>query len=405
MRFVLPSRKGLRPRWLLRLGLFLYDHIGGRELLPPTQTIRLGKDPAGAPLKPEFAKAFEYSDGWVDDARLVVLNAMDAASQGAQVHTRTPLTGARREGDLWVIETPAGEFRAKALVNAAGPGVLDVLGAMGEAGRFGVRRVRGSHIVVKKLFDHDRAYFFQLPDTRIFFAIPYEREFTLIGTTDADHDGPLDQVHASEAEIAYLCEGVNGYFRQQIGPEDVVWTYAGVRALIDDGSGRPEAATRGYRLALSEPGEGAPLLTVFGGKITSYRHLAEEAVDMLGPRLDALTGEAWTASEPLPGGDFPVQGAGKLQADLRAAYPLLSEVDAQRIGRAYGTLATRWLGEATSWDDLGKQFGAGLTEAEINWMRDAEWARTAEDVLWRRSKLGLHMSEAERAAVAAFMEA
>ena len=400
MRFVLPYRKGLRPAWLLRLGLFLYDHIGGRDLLDPTKTIRLDRDAAGAPLKAGYRKAFVYSDGWVDDARLVVLNAMDAASLGAQVRTRTPMTGARREGDLWRIETPAGEVAARALVNAAGPGVLGVLDMMDRAGAYGVRRVRGSHIVVPALFDHGKAYFFQLPDGRIFFAIPYEREFTLIGTTDADHDDSLDDVRASEAEIAYLCNGVNEYFRQPITPDDVVWTYAGVRALIDDGSGRPEAATRGYRLVHSPPEDGAPLLTVYGGKITSYRHLAEQAVDSLATRLPALTGAAWTADEPLPGGDFPVHGAIKLQTELAARYPFLAPADAQRIGRAYGTLAPRWLGEARAWNDLGRHFGAGLSEAEIDWMRTREWAQTAEDVLWRRSKLGLHMSEAERGEVA-----
>ena len=405
MRFVLPYRKGLRPAWLLRLGLFLYDHIGGRKLLPATETIRLAHDPAGEALRPDYTRAFVYSDGWVDDARLVVLNALDAAEQGADIRTHCRVTGARREGEIWQIETTTGEtFAARALVNAAGPGVLDVLEGMGQKGRYGVRRVRGSHIVVPRLFDHAKAYFFQLPDGRIFFAIPYEQDFTLIGTTDAEHTGSLTDVQASPEEIAYLCEGVNQYFKRQIGPEDVVWTYSGVRALIVDGSDRPEAATRGYRLELSDRTEGAPLLTVYGGKITSYRHLAEEAVNLLADRSPALSGNGWTATEPLPGGDFATDEADDLQADLLARHPFLSERDALRIVRAYGTRAALWLGEAQGWDDLGGDLGGGLSRAEVDYLRETEWARDAEDVLWRRSKLGLHLSETEREAVAEYMK-
>jgi glycerol-3-phosphate dehydrogenase len=391
MRFVLPYAKGLRPKWMLRLGLFLYDHIGGRKRLAATDTVNLARHPAGAPLKPGFHTAFEYSDGWVDDARLVVLNAMDAAARRADVHTRTPVTAARREDDGWVLDTPAGEFRARALVNAAGPAVLDVLRLTGEAPDYAMRLVRGSHIVVPRLFDHPYAYFFQLPDSRIFFAIPYERDFTLIGTTDADHTGPLSQVRASAGEIEYLCEGVNRYFARQITPADVVWTFAGVRPLIDDGSGKPEAATRGYRLELSDESEGAPLLSVYGGKITTYRHLAEEAVDLLAGRLPALAGPAWTRARALPGGDFPIDGAPALQAEIAGRYPFLAEADVERIGRAYGRRAFVWLGGAMGWDDLGQCFGAGLTAAEIDYLRQEEWAVTAEDVLWRRTKLGLRL--------------
>lgn len=402
LRFVLPHAKGLRPAWLLRLGLFLYDHIGGRKRLPATDTVRLKKHPAGAPLKGTFRIGFEYSDGWVDDARLVVLNALDAAEHGATVLTRTPLTAARREGDLWRLDGPAGEFSARALVNAAGPGVLEVLRRAGESPDYKMRLVRGSHIVVPALFDHPYAYFFQLPDGRIFFAIPYEGHFTLIGTTDADHHGSLAEIEASEDEIAYLCEAANRYFRQQIAPRDVVWSYAGVRPLIDDGSGRPEAATRGYRLDLSEPGEGAALLTVYGGKITTYRHLAEEAVDLLAPRLSALTDQAWTKTRPLPGGDFPTDGVAALAQRLIAQHSFLSEDEAARIVRAYGTRAERWLGSATR-EDLGRDFGGGLSEAEVAYLREVEWARTAEDVLWRRSKLGLHITLQQQAALAEFI--
>jgi glycerol-3-phosphate dehydrogenase len=399
MRFVLPYAKGIRPAWLLRLGLFLYDHIGGRKRLQATDTVDLRKHPAGAPLKPGFKIGFEYSDGWVDDARLVVLNAIDASLHGAEVRTRTPLMEATRDGDGWVLRTADDEFRARTLVNAAGPAVLDVLKLAGEKPDYKMRLVRGSHIVVRKLFDHDYAYFFQLADARIFFAIPYEQDFTLIGTTDADHTGSLAEVHASEEEIAYLCDGANRYFASQITPRDVVWSYAGVRPLVDDGSGKPEAATRGYRLELSEPNEGAPLLSVYGGKITTYRHLAEEAVDKLAALLPKLSGPAWTASKPLPGGDFATDGASALIRQLAERYPFLGPSDAERIEKSYGTLAFTWLGTARSWGDLGRSFGAGLSESEVNYLREQEWAISTEDILWRRSKLGLRLSTEQSAAL------
>jgi glycerol-3-phosphate dehydrogenase len=403
MRFVLPHVEGLRPVWMLRLGLWLYDHIGGRKLLPKTRTVRLASHPAGAPLKDHHAVGFEYSDCWVDDARLVVLNAMDAAEHGASVLTRTPMTAARRDGALWRIETPSGAFQARAMVNAGGPAVLAVLGALGEPADHAMRLVRGSHIVVPKLFDHPFAYFFQLPDGRIFFAIPYEQHFTLIGTTDAEHTGPLDRVEASAEEIEYLCEGVNRYFAHVISPADVVWTYAGVRPLVDDGSGKPEAATRGYRLDLSDEGEGAPLLSVYGGKITTYRHLAEEAVDRLAARLPALSGKAWTASRCLPGGDVGIDGMAPLVADLRAKHPFLSEPEAHRIASAYGARAHVWLGDAKDRVDLGRDFGHGLSQAEVDYLVSAEWAQTAEDVLWRRTKLGLRLDAPQQAALADYL--
>jgi glycerol-3-phosphate dehydrogenase len=405
MRFVLPHEKGLRPVWMLRMGLWLYDHIGGRKLLPKARTVRLARHPAGAPLRPGHVTGFEYSDCWVDDARLVVLNAMDAAEHGATVLTRTALTSARRQGDHWRIETASGVFQARALVNAGGPGVLGVLGALGEAADYGMRLVRGSHIVVPRLFDHPFAYFFQHPDGRIFFAIPYEQDFTLIGTTDAEHTGPLADVRASKAEIAYLCEAANRYFARSIAPADVVWSYAGVRPLIDDGSGKPEAATRGYRLDLSASDEGAPLLSVYGGKITTYRHLAEEAVDMLAPRLPALSGPVWTTSRPLPGGDFPVDGIGAIVAQLQKRHPFLGDGVALRVARAYGTRAFAWLGDARVRGDLGRDFGGGLSQAEVDYLRRAEWAQTAADVLWRRTKLGLRLSAAQQATLADYLAA
>lgn len=403
MRFVLPYSEGLRPRWMLRAGLFLYDHIGGRSALPRARSISLPLHPAGRPLDPALRYGFEYSDGWVDDARLVVLNAKDAAERGAEIRTQTPMLSARREGDVWRVETPSGPFYGRALVNAGGPGADDVAGAAGKKPAWDMRRVRGSHIVTRRLFDHDYAYIFQLPDTRICFAIPYEQDFTLIGTTDRDHTGALDNVTAAQDEVSYLCEAASRYFAKPVSPADVVWTYAGVRGLIDDGSGRPEAATRGYRLSLSEPDDGAPLLGIWGGKITSYRHLAQDAVNMLAKRLDALSGPAWTADKPLPGGDFPMDAQDDLIETLCVEYEFLSEKEAQRIGRAYGTRAGRWLGRARRWDDLGQQFGAGLSEAEVDYLRGEEWAMVAEDVLWRRSKLGLHMTEAQRDALQAHM--
>ena len=403
LRFVLPWMPHLRPRWMLRLGLIIYDHLGGWETLPSAKGIDFATHPAGVPLAPGIAHGFEYSDLWDDDARLVALPALDAHARGADIRTYTPATAIRREGDLWRVETAAGSFTGRALVNAAGPGADAIAELAGHAPAYHVRRVRGSHIVTRKLFDHPYAYIFQLPDTRIVFAIPYEDEFTLIGTTDRDHDGSLTHVTASEDEVAYLCEAVSRYFRKPVTPADVVWTYSGVRALVDDGSGKPEAATRGYRLPISDPAEGAPLLGVYGGKITSYRHLAQEAVDELAKRIPALSGPAWTAHAPLPGGDFSHLGQDDVIAQLSHDYPFLSLAEATRIARAYGTRAPNWLGDAKAWADLGRNFGAGLSEAEIGYLRRVEWARSAEDLLWRRSKLGLHMSEAERKAVAEFM--
>jgi glycerol-3-phosphate dehydrogenase len=390
MRFILPYAQGLRPRWLLRLGLFLYDHIGGRKALPAAQTVDLRKHPAGSPLKPGFSTGYAYSDCWVDDARLVVLNARDAADHGANIRTQTEVLYLEQAGDHWQITTSNGLFRARAVVNAAGPSVLDLLHRAHQPQQRKLRLVRGSHIVVPRLFDHAFAYFFQLADGRIFFAIPYEHKFTLIGTTDRDHHGPLEHVSASEEEIAYLCEGANHYFAQQITPSDVVWSFAGVRPLIDDGSGKPEAATRGYSFELESGADGKPpLLSVFGGKITTYRHLAGEAVELLKPLVPALAGGGWTASQPLPGGDFRKDGVAALMADLARDFPFLETAWIDRLVRNYGTLARIWLGEALSLEDLGTHFGHGLTRAEVDYMIDREWARSADDILWRRTKLGL----------------
>ena len=396
LRFVLPYRQGLRPRWLIRLGLFIYDHLGGRKLLPATQTLDLRKDPAGLPLKPGFDTAFEYSDGWVDDARLVVLNARDAADHGAEIRTQTEVASLRREGGLWVITCAYGSVvKAKAAVNAAGPSVLALLDRFENQAsepQDKIRLVRGSHIVVKRLFTDPRAYFFQSPDGRIFFAIPYEDDFTLIGTTDADHH-PGDPIQASAEEIAYLCAGASEYFREPVVPADVVWSYAGVRPLVDDGAGKPETASRGYRFDVdTDDNNSAPLLSVFGGKITTYRHLAESAVAKLSRWLPLLQGPGWTASKALPGGDFPVCDTAIVGDALRSNYPFLSAATAKRLARTYGTCAGDWLGNAQSLADLREDFGHGLTGAEVDYVVAQEWARTADDILWRRTKLGLHFN-------------
>lgn len=404
MRFVLPHVKGLRPRWLLRLGLFLYDHIGGRKALPATETIDLRCHPAGAPLRPGFGPAFVYSDGWVDDARLVVLNARDAADRGATILTRTPVEGLERIEGGWLIRSGAQTFRARAVVNAAGPAVLDLLERAGQPTERRMRLVRGSHIVVPRLFDHDYAYFFQIPDGRIFFAIPYQGDFTLIGTTDRDHSGSLGEVRASAEEVAYLCEAASAYFAKAVTPADVVWTYSGVRPLIDDGSGKPEAATRGYSFEMDcDAGGAAPLLSVFGGKITTYRHLAKDAVDKLAPLVPALKGGDWTAEAPLPGGDFPMEGLGALSDALARDYPFLDAATIDRVARAYGTCARRWLGEARDMAALGEHFGHGLTAAEVDYLKAREWAMSAEDILWRRTKLGLRLDPSQVERLEAYM--
>jgi glycerol-3-phosphate dehydrogenase len=412
LRFVLPHHKGLRPAWLLRLGLFLYDNIGGRKKLPATRTLDLTADSAGAPLKPGlFARGFEYSDCWVDDARLVALNARDAADRGASINTRTKALTAQRGERDWTItaqNTLTGATRAvrgKVLVNAAGPWVADVLtGAMRSNAKARVRLVQGSHIIVPKLFDHGRCYIFQNADGRIIFAIPYEGEFTLIGTTDQDYQGDPAKVAISQGEISYLCAAASEYFIKPVRAEDVVWTYSGVRPLYDDGASEAKAATRDYVFDTDETPGLAPQLSIFGGKITTYRRLAESVLDKLGPHLgpDIAAKKGWTGGAPLPGGDFKTDGRAALAAELKAAHPFLTEGNAARLARSYGTRARVFLGTSSEASALGRWFGP-LSEAEINYLRTSEWAVTAEDVLWRRSKLGLHLSKADQAGVATFM--
>ena len=405
LRWVMPWARGRRPDWLIRLGLFLYDTLGGRKILPATRTVDLARDPAGAPLKSQFRKAFEYSDCWVEDSRLVVLNARDAANRGAQILTRTRVTSASRQGDLWEITTEGPQGRethlARALVNAGGPWVTDVIQNVARINSSeGIRLVRGSHIVTRKLFDTPQGYFFQGTDGRIIFAIPYEQDFTLIGTTDHDHTGTPSEAKCTDEERDYLLAFASRYFAKPVTRDDVVWTYSGVRPLYADGAKSATAATRDYVLSLDE--NGPPMLNVFGGKITTYRRLAEAALAKLGTAFPAAKGP-WTARVPLPGGDFPHDGVAALRAALMSDYPFLSETWAARLIRAYGTEARTLLGTARSAADLGQDFGATLTEAEVSWLMRHEWAYRADDIVWRRTKLGLRLTPAQIAALDAFM--
>jgi glycerol-3-phosphate dehydrogenase len=404
--FVLPHSKDMRPAWLLRLGLFLYDHIGGRRRLPASRALRLNGIGLGAGLRPTVQRGFSYADCWVEDSRLVVLNAADAAAHGAQIRTRTRLAGARREGALWhvaledVVTGDTSSVQARMLVNAAGPWVADVAaGALGRNSARGVRLVKGSHIVIPRLYDGDHAYILQNPDKRIVFTIPYEGRFTLIGTTDVPVETPLEaKIDASE--IAYLCEAAGRWFSKPVAPADVVWSYSGVRPLYDDGSASASEVTRDYVLDLDAPPGAAPVLSVFGGKITTYRRLAEHALEKLG-----VAGKSWTASKPLPGGDIAGGDFDAFVAALQHQKPFLPPDVARRLARAYGTSVHAMLGSAESMADLGEDFGIGVTEAEIRYLMAAEFARTAADVLWRRSKLGLHLTAAAQARIAIFMEA
>ncbi len=405
LRFVLPHHAGIRPAWLLRTGLFLYDHIGGRKHLPPTTTLDLRTDPAGAPLKPGFVKGFEYSDCWVEDSRLVVLNARDAANRGAEILTRTAVTAATREHGAWTLTLQGGplqdtrQIRARALINAAGPWVANVQsGVMRANTQARVRLVKGSHIVVPRLFAHDRCYIFQNADNRIFFAVPYERDFTLIGTTDQDFQGDPSTVQIGQDEIAYLCAGASAYLKTPITPDQVVWTYSGVRPLYDDGASAAQAATRDYVLALDAPDGQPASLSIFGGKITTYRRLAEAALAKIAPHLPTplpRQTQGWTARTPLPGGDFPRDGYEALVADYRARHSFLTEPLARRLVRAYGTRTTALLNGATTLGDLGPAYGAGITEAELAHLKRDEFVTCAADAVWRRSRLGLRLTQAE----------
>lgn len=414
MRFVLPHHRDLRPAWLLRLGLFLYDNLGGRVLLPPASTVDLLSDEAGEPLKPGlFKKGFAYSDCWVDDARLVVLNAMDAARHGAVVETRTALVEAKRAHGLWTatVEDQRSKQRrtihARLLINASGPWAGDLLGSKISSHTIArTRLVQGSHIVVPKLFDHDNSYIFQNADGRIMFAIPYEHDYTLIGTTDQDYQRNPAEAAITPAEVSYLCSGASAYFAKPVTPESIVWTYSGVRALFEDGASDAQAATRDYVLDLDAPDGEPVLLSIFGGKITTYRRLAEHVMEQLRSHLPERSGKpsGWTGREPLPGGDFDCTAFAEAWSKFKGAYPFLDESTAVRLLRCYGLKAYDILGGAKQPQDLGRDFGHGLTEAEVTYLREHEWAQSGEDVLWRRGKIGLRMSVEQRRAVADFMD-
>ncbi|SEM42551.1 homodimeric glycerol 3-phosphate dehydrogenase (quinone) [Gemmobacter aquatilis] len=416
LRFVLPHSKGMRPAWLLRLGLFIYDHLGGRKLLPGTSRVAFHKSPLGEGLRRDLTLGFEYSDCWVEDNRLVILNAQDAQERGAVIRVGTKCTAATAlPGGGWRVVTRdlatgvEEGIQAKVLINAAGPWANAVARDIARRPPKGkVRQVQGSHIVVPRLYAHDRCFIFQNKDGRIVFTIPYEDRFTLIGTTDRDYPGDPRAVRASDEEIAYLCKLTSDYFQKPVTPADVVWTYSGVRPLYDDGSDKAQKATRDYVLELDDSGS-APMISVFGGKITTYRRLAEAVMDKLAPLLGAQAlrggeGPGWTGRRPLPGGDFAPGGFMGEVNRLREQYRFLAEDEARRFVRHYGSRAGRVLGSARSWADMGIDFGAGLTSAEVDYMRGTEWVRTAEDILFRRSKLGLRMTAAQIAALEAYLD-
>ncbi|MFT0891451.1 glycerol-3-phosphate dehydrogenase [Pseudochelatococcus sp. G4_1912] len=406
LRFILPYHKALRPAWMLRLGLFLYDHIGGRKLLPATRMFDLRTDSAGRSLKPGFTRAFEYSDAWVQDARLVALNARDAQNRGARILTRTTVIDVRREAGAFLVALRdertgiVSYVAARLVVNAAGPWVDEVRYLIdGEAIAPRVRLVQGSHIVVPKLFDHDRCYIFQNADGRVVFAIPYEQDFTLIGTTDRDYMGDPGLVRITPEEVAYLCDAAGAYFRKEITSSDVVWAYSGVRPLYNDGASLAQEATRDYVLTHEGNAEMGTAIHVFGGKLTTYRKLSEAVMAKV-EKVLGLRAPAWTADSRLPGGDFPVDGFSDLVARLKKRAPSVSDATLIRLARNYGTLALSILADGT----LGNIFGADLGENEVRHLVESEWAVTAEDILWRRSKLGLQFKPEQVAALAAFLE-
>jgi glycerol-3-phosphate dehydrogenase len=403
LRFVLPHHQGLRPRYMIRLGLFLYDHMGGRKILPATRSIDFRTDATGEPLRSDFIHGYEYSDCWVEDSRLVVLSAMDAAAKGAEIRVRTKCTSARRVDGAWEIAAGARTIHAKALINSAGPWVSEVLGqvvSQNEPAK--IRMVKGSHIVVDKLYEHDRCYIFQNSDGRICFAIPYEQDFTLIGTTDEDYVGDPGKPEITDAETDYLLASVSEYLKRPVTRAQLRWAYSGIRPLYDDGASKAQEATRDYVLKVEGHAGEAPVLSVFGGKITTSRKLAEAVMDKVKPFFPGL-GPSWTATAALPGGDFSHDEVEPRIAELQGKYSFLMPHHVRRLFRAYGTLAEKVLDGARFASDLGQSFGT-LSAREIDYLKHEEWAVEADDILWRRSKLGLHMAHAEQAALRKFME-
>jgi glycerol-3-phosphate dehydrogenase len=405
LRFVLPVMPGMRPAWMLRIGLFIYDHLAKRSFLPATRTLNLRTCLQGQPLQQRLTKGFEYSDCWADDSRLTIANAVDAAERGAEIQPRTECIALDRGADAWTanLELADGTRRsvsAKIMVNAAGPWVEQILGQFGgQSNSRGVRLVKGSHIVTKRLFEGDHVYIFQSTDGRVIFAIPYEHDYTLIGTTEQEWTFAEGKVEISAAETAYLCETASRYFVKPITPADVIWSYAGVRPLFDDKSEEASVVTRDYVFDL-DTGQGARAvaLSIYGGKLTTYRKLAEQALDKLAPYFPNLT-SAWTHDAALPGGDYAAAKPSAVRDDLAEKYPWLPAPQRDRMAQAYGTRAKRILGNATSLDGLGRHFGAGLYEAEAVYLRDHEYAQSADDILWRRSKLGLRLNALEQASL------
>ena len=394
-RFVMPHVPELRPRWMISLGLFFYDHLARRSLLPDSHAVRLDRPPYASGLRAELKHGFVYSDCRVDDARLVVVNALDAARRGARILVSTECKKAYRDRGVWRADLSNGEtIQARAVVNAAGPWVKEVLNErLGEATRDAVRLVKGSHVVLPRLYEGEHAFILQNDDRRVVFMIPFEERFTLLGTTDVDFEGDPRSAAASEAEIAYLCRAAGRYLARAPAPAEVTWRYSGVRPLYDDGSQDPSAVTRDYTLRVDDAAGAAPVLSVFGGKLTTYRRLAENAVNKLAPYFPRMK-PAWTSAVHLPGSDFADRELAK--RELLERYPQVSPSLLQGVFRRHGTLAAEVLGDGR----LGEHYGAGLTEREVSYLMEREWARSAEDVLWRRTKCGLHMTEAERNRVA-----
>ncbi|MGG6894959.1 MULTISPECIES: glycerol-3-phosphate dehydrogenase [Rhizobium] len=410
MRFVLPHSPTDRPAWLVRLGLFLYDHLGGRKKLPGTRSLDLHRDPEGAPILDQYSKGFEYSDCWVDDARLVVLNALDAAAKGAQILTRTACISARRDQSGWTVQMRdqhSGEVRtvrAKALVNASGPWVNDIIHRVaGSNSSRSVRLVKGSHIIVPKFWNGQQAYLVQNHDKRVIFINPYEGDKALIGTTDIPYEGRPEEVKADEKEIDYLIAAVNRYFKEKLRRSDVLESFSGVRPLFDDGKGNPSAVTRDYVFDLDETG-GAPLLNVFGGKITTFRKLSEHAMQKLARFFPKMGGD-WTRSATLPGGEILNTDYVAFTDKLRTAYPWMPRALINHYGHLYGARTKLIVGDARSLEGLGRHFGGNLYEAEARYLAASEWAQKAEDVLMRRTKEGLRMTAEEKAAFSAWFDA
>ena len=405
LRIMLPPAPGLRSALRLRLGLFIYDMLGGRKLLPATRNVDLTHHPVGQPLKRSFRYGFEFSDCQADDSRLVVLNAVDAAERGAVIRTRTRCVRAERRGEWELVLNARGRREvtsARVLVNAAGPWIGEVADTVIRRSLPApVRLVKGSHIVVRRRFEHDRGYLLQAADGRVVFALPFAQDFTLIGTTDENFVGDVNSPAPDTAEILYLCQTVNDYFRSKVTPDELVWSFAGVRSLYDDGADKPEDVTRDYVLTLDATDGEAPLLTIYGGKITTYRRLAEAALARLATFFGAPP--SWTAGSTLPGGDFPADGFDDLLAKTAGRWPFLARPHARRLLRAYGRRVERILKDAKSMDDLGPRFAGDLTGAEVRYQVENEWARNSDDVLWRRSKLGLTATPEQTAALGRFI--